>query len=114
MAKTWYVGVMNDALFIIDKKPCPPTEFVHPGHEPAPNVIATVHNQDDPKETDANAKLIAAAPDLLEACRKAFKALQPFFNITTRPTATQSNIAVMTANDSLGDALAKISQKVEV
>jgi hypothetical protein len=64
---TWYVGVMNDCQFIIDEKPCPPTEFVHPGHDPAPNVIAKVIDQADPKETDANAKTIAAAPDMKKA-----------------------------------------------
>jgi len=66
--KTWYVGVMNDTQFIIDQKPCPPTDFVHPGHEPAPKVIAKVFDQETAKEeTDANARLLAAAPELLQA-----------------------------------------------
>lgn len=67
MAKTWYVGVMNDAQFIIDQKPCPPTEFVHPGHDPAPNVIARVFDQEKKQETDDNAKLLASSPELLKA-----------------------------------------------
>lgn len=67
MEKNWYVGVMNDAQFIIDQKPCPPTEFVHPGHEPAPMVIARVYDQDDPKVTDANAKTLGAALDMKRA-----------------------------------------------
>lgn len=66
-ADSWYVGVINDGLFIIDEKPCPPTEFVHPGHDPAPNVIATVCNQDDPKEMYSNAKILAAALDMKKA-----------------------------------------------
>lgn len=72
----WFVGVMNDALFIIDQKPCPPTEFVHPGHEPSPNVIATVCNQDDHKETDANGRMLAAAPELYKAAKKALRSLE--------------------------------------
>ncbi len=68
MMKSWFVGVMNDAQFIIDQKPCPPTDFVHPGHEPAPKVIAKVLDQENAKEeTDANARLLAAAPELLQA-----------------------------------------------
>ena len=76
VVEPWFVGVMNDALFIIDKKPCPPTEFVHPGHDPAPNVIATVCNQDDPKETDANGRLLAAAPELLKVAKMALRSLE--------------------------------------
>lgn len=67
MGDTWYVGTMNDGLFIIDQKPCPPTDFVHPGHDPAPNVIATVHTQDDPKAADANAKVLGASQDMKKA-----------------------------------------------
>lgn len=72
----WFVGVMNDGLFIIDQKPCPPTEFVHPGHDPAPNVIATVCNQEDWKDTDANAYLLSAAPELYKVAKKALRSLQ--------------------------------------
>ena len=72
----WFVGAMNDGLFIIDQKPCPPTEFVHPGHDPAPNVIATVCNQDDWADTDGNARLLAAAPELLMVAKKALRSLE--------------------------------------
>lgn len=44
--------------------------------------ILPLYNED---ETDANARLIAAAPELLEAAKEAREALQPF--LTEEPAA---------------------------
>ena len=36
---------------------------------PGSRLVAEAHFREDPEETEANARLIAAAPDLLAACR---------------------------------------------
>ena len=69
----WFVGCMNDAQFIITKKPCPPTDFVHPGHDDPPDVIAKVCDQQDKNETDRNARLLAASPKMYAAIKDALK-----------------------------------------
>ena len=54
----WYVEMGNDCRLVVDAQEC---------------VVAIVKSPDvDPDEWEtANAKLIAAAPDLLEACKQA-------------------------------------------
>lgn len=59
----WYVGAMNDCLFIIDQAPRPSNDDVNPDRE------VTVVAKLDYIGSEANARLIAAAPDLLEALK---------------------------------------------
>lgn len=66
----WYVGAMNDALFIINQQPSPsgsdaPVDTPHFGLK----VIAKVESGMGFEVDKANADLLAAAPDLLSACR---------------------------------------------
>ncbi len=67
----WFVGAMNDGLFIIDR---PPDHFTdNPVREGGDaTVIAVITTDNGFME---NARLIAAAPDLLEACRVAERIL---------------------------------------
>lgn len=70
----WYVGAMNDALFVIDKPPRPSNDDVHPDRDVT--VIASVrHVEGGLGVAAANARLMAAAPELLSAAKKAFDAL---------------------------------------
>ena len=76
----WYVGAMNDALFIINEPPRPvPVDTINTSLRTI--VIAKVgepHSEDiSSAEAVANARLIAASPELLEACRQAKKYLEP-------------------------------------
>ncbi len=64
-AGPWFVAAQNDGLVIIDGRPSPapydgPIPKAH-----GPNVIATPNFR--LPEHEANARLIAAAPDMLEA-----------------------------------------------
>lgn len=58
----WYVGAMNDALIVIDQPPRPSTD--NPNHEAKTQSIAIVTIKRDTYAYEANAHLIAAAPDL--------------------------------------------------
>jgi hypothetical protein len=57
----WYVGAMNDCLFVIDKPPRPSNDDVVP--EGWVTYIAKLDYKYD--AASANARFIAAAPDLL-------------------------------------------------
>lgn len=59
----WYVGAMNGCLFIIDQPPRPSNDDVNPDRQV--NVVAKL----DYASADANARLIAAAPELLEVLK---------------------------------------------
>ena len=61
----WYVGTQNDCLFVTNHRP--PTG----DYQPTLKVICSVGALIDDA---ANARLIAAAPELLEACKKAAEA----------------------------------------
>lgn len=70
----WYVGAQNDAMFVIDQPPRPSNDDINPNHDV--NVLAKVY---DGPHGEANARLIAAAPDLLAAlksCDDAFAGWQ--------------------------------------
>jgi hypothetical protein len=57
---------MNDCNFVINRAPRPSNDDIVPA--PTVKVIAKVG---EAREDDANARLIAAAPDLLAACEEA-------------------------------------------
>lgn len=66
----WYVGAQNDGLFIVDKPPRPaPAD--HPADIPGITIIGAVYDNvfdgAGASQGTANARLIAAAPDLVEA-----------------------------------------------
>jgi hypothetical protein len=61
----WYVGAMNDALFIIDAPPRPSNDDINPNQNV--RVIAKVNEDLGHSAVDAYSHLIAAAPQLLEA-----------------------------------------------
>jgi hypothetical protein len=65
----WFVGAQNDALFIIDKKPRPSNDY--PWHDYDVAAIAKVYRDGDNGIEDANANVLAAAPQLLAACKAA-------------------------------------------
>ena len=67
----WHVGTMNDCLFIINQQPRPSHDEVNFEG----SGFATVDNFEiiaklDYPDADANARLIAAAPDLLDALNR--------------------------------------------
>ncbi len=98
----WHVGVMNDGLFIIDQKPCPPTEFVHPGHEPAPKVLATVHYLDGEhgRVSDANAMIMAAGWEML----RALKDIVAQWDMTSNKKGTVDQGNIQAARDAIRKA----------
>lgn len=64
--RPWFVGTMNDALFILDKPPRPaPVDAINPNVGKDTRVIAKLAEND--RRADADARLIAAAPDLAYA-----------------------------------------------
>lgn len=74
----WYVGAQNDGLFIIDQPPRPaPAD--HPADIPGVTIIGVVYDNvfDDAgaSQGTANARLIAAAPDLVEALKDTLRIL---------------------------------------
>lgn len=79
--KKWHVGAQNDGLFIIDQPPrASGTDVVWEGRKDV-NVIASVCDRESFSETSANANLLAAAPELLRACKAAleeFLRLNPY------------------------------------
>jgi hypothetical protein len=70
----WYVGAMNDALFVIDQPPRPSTD--HPNHKAKTQSIAIVTVKRDLHAYEANANLMAAAPELYDACRAALSMVE--------------------------------------
>lgn len=68
--KPWYVGAQNDMLYIIaGRAPSPDNDY--PMHEAARTVIAKVYDEDKSHtEAEANARLIAAAPELYVSVRE--------------------------------------------
>ena len=69
----WYVGAQNDMLYIIDRSPRPSNDDINPNVDIEP--IAKVYRPREATfETEqANARLIAAAPELLEALQEISK-----------------------------------------
>lgn len=70
----WYVGAMNDALFVIDQPPRPSTD--DPNHDAKTQSIAIPTIKRDTHAYEANAYLIAAAPELYAALKRARDMLQ--------------------------------------
>ncbi|MBA8799198.1 hypothetical protein FHW77_002917 [Agrobacterium sp. RC10-4-1] len=64
----WFVGSMNDCLFVIDQPPRPSNDDINPEHQT--NVVAKL----DYRGAEHNALLIAAAPDLLLALQELLEA----------------------------------------
>jgi hypothetical protein len=66
----WFVGAQNDGLYVIDRPPRPSNDDINPDADV--EVIAKVYRPADGRhETEmARARLIAAAPDLLEASKE--------------------------------------------
>lgn len=71
----WFVGAQNDALYVIDRRPAHDNDY--PDHAGDEACIARVY--DDVRGSEgsgaANARLIAAAPELLERARLALEYL---------------------------------------
>lgn len=80
----WYVGAQNDALYVINKPPRPSTDDINP--EQDVEVIAKIYDRPTPGETDANARVMAAGWELLEAC----KAVEAWLSTRIGPAATES------------------------
>lgn len=57
----WFVGVMNDCLFIIDQPPRPSNDDVNPDHD-THCITAIRRVPGDFEKESANANLIVAAP----------------------------------------------------
>jgi hypothetical protein len=66
----WHVGAQNDTLYVIAGKP-PSLNNDYPVHDAGRVVIAKVYPKDE-----ANARLIAAAPELLSALKSAKEHLE--------------------------------------
>ena len=66
----WIVGCQNDALFVIAGR-APSLNNDHPWHDAPRVALAKVYGPSEgdclPIDADTNARLIAAAPELLEA-----------------------------------------------
>lgn len=60
----WHVGTQNDLLYVIDRRPATSNDY--PDHNADVAAIAKVYCGN---ESEANARLIATAPELLEALR---------------------------------------------
>lgn len=69
VAGPWYVGAQNDILYIIDQPPRPSNDEVNPDQDVT--VIAKLYGYEP-----AHANLLAAAPELLRACKEAQLALR--------------------------------------
>lgn len=66
-AGPWFVGVMNDALFVIDR---PPAHFTdNPLPEGGPTVVIASVSMLTHPTAQANANVLAAAPELLESLK---------------------------------------------
>ncbi len=68
--------------------------------------IAIVKRMDEP-EQQANAALIATAPDLLEACQISHKVLKDFIEYANETNEVMVSKAMQTAFLMTGDAIAK-------
>lgn len=76
----WYVGSQNDMLYVINKPPRPSND--HPNHEADVTTIAQVSINRSLHAYDANASLIAAAPELYEALAALLKPYDGVFGKT--------------------------------
>lgn len=65
MNEKWYVGAMNDGLFVIDQPPSPSGTDVPPGEWRDVQVIAKVTGND--AEAMKRASKLAAAPELYDS-----------------------------------------------
>lgn len=70
----WFVGAMNDGLFIIDEPPRPaPVDFINPNAGQNTRVIAKLPEND--RRADKEAAVLAAGPELVGALREAYAAI---------------------------------------
>jgi len=71
----WFVGAQNDALFIIDRRPAFSNDY--PNHDADTEVIAKVYDdvRGNAGAGRCNARLIAAAPESIEANKTALMVL---------------------------------------
>ncbi|TIM16229.1 MAG: hypothetical protein E5Y67_03280 [Mesorhizobium sp.] len=76
----WFVGAQNDGLYIIDGPPSPAPYDGPIPREYGPNVIATPNW--GVAEYEANARLIAAAPEMLAALKTVLDDLMTFHDST--------------------------------
>jgi hypothetical protein len=77
----WYVGAQNDMLFVIAGR-APSLDNDYPMHDADRTVIARVEDGDKShSETDANARLIAAAPELLAALKQCAELLDDYSDV---------------------------------
>lgn len=76
----WYVGAMNDRLFIIDAPPRPSTDDIVFGGS-GPKVIVAMPGDGGPEE-EANAFLLATAPDGLTLARSIVWEMETFGRVS--------------------------------
>lgn len=69
-------------------------------------LVDTVHTIKDPREQEANARLIASAPELLEALELAAQALQSCYEVDSYPAngGTEQDKALATARAAIAKA----------
>lgn len=73
----WFVGAQNDGLYVIDRMPSPAGNDAPVPATAGPQVVATPNWR--VAEYRANARLIAAAPDLVEALKDALRSSRKDF-----------------------------------
>jgi len=72
----WYVGCQNDGQFIINRPPrASGTDVIWEGRKDV-EVVGKVYDLEDFETTSANARLMAAAPTLLNAAKLALQGLK--------------------------------------
>lgn len=81
----WFVGAQNDGLHIINEPPRPSTDY--PRHDAQVAAIAHVYHGDS---AEANARLIALAPEMLVILKAAYHALESYAHGNAAPHLAQA------------------------